>query len=74
MCTRSFCFCILTHGDSDSGVEALISVISINSRIHTLNLTKAGVGTAGVFNKLESLCGDVAQHNVTSLLAEYVQG
>jgi hypothetical protein len=55
-------------------VEALLSVISINSRIHTLNLTKAGVGTAGVFNKLESLCGDVAQHNLTRLRAEYVQG
>jgi hypothetical protein len=27
-----------------------------------------------VFKKLESLCGDVAQHNVTSLLAECVGG
>lgn len=57
---------------SDSGVEALISVLSINHRIHTLNLTKAGVGSAGVFKKLESLCGDATQHNVTSLLAECV--
>jgi hypothetical protein len=64
----------ITLHRSDSGVTALISVISINSRIHTLNLTKAGVGSAGVFRKLESLCGDVAQHNVTSLLAECVGG
>jgi hypothetical protein len=53
-------------------VEALISVLSINSRIHTLNLTKTGTGSTGMFKKLESLCGDVVQHNVTSLLAEYV--
>jgi hypothetical protein len=65
---------IVTPCRSDSGVEALLSVISINSRIHTLNLTKTGVGSAGVFKKLESLCGDVAQHNVTSLLAECVRG
>ena len=57
---------------SDNGVEALISVISINSRIHTLNLSKAGVGSAGRFSKLESLCGEWCGHNVTMLLAECV--
>ena len=64
------CRVFLTIGRSDSGVHALISVITINCRLHTLNLSKAGVGIAGVFKNLEALCGDVLQHNVTSLLAE----